>query len=152
MTVIFANVEDILLSNTVRISLICFFSMLMKWSWKAFLSSLEERQKECRLYIDRIGDILKVHMSSMGVYMVCTSTERRISVNSSSTGVLRQSSNRDQSFAVTETVQSWACIVSTGVILNLLLFFSRIKFYILAPSRRSCCAEPGLIKLSFGSE
>ncbi|EIN07872.1 hypothetical protein PUNSTDRAFT_103983 [Punctularia strigosozonata HHB-11173 SS5] len=51
VTVIFANVEDILLSNT------------------TFLSSLEERQKECRLYIDRIGDILKEHMSHMEVYM-----------------------------------------------------------------------------------
>ncbi|KAG0701413.1 Dbl homology domain-containing protein [Suillus ampliporus] len=37
-TVIFANVEDILLTNT------------------TFLSVLEERQKDCRLYIDHIGD------------------------------------------------------------------------------------------------
>ncbi|THG95777.1 hypothetical protein EW026_g5934 [Hermanssonia centrifuga] len=51
VTVIFANVEDILLSNT------------------TFLSSLEERQKECRLYVDRIGDLLKTNMSNMGVYM-----------------------------------------------------------------------------------
>ncbi|KAF7972256.1 hypothetical protein HWV62_18572 [Athelia sp. TMB] len=51
ITVIFANVEDILLTNT------------------TFLSSLEERQKECRLYIDRIGDILKNNMSSMALYM-----------------------------------------------------------------------------------
>lgn len=50
-TVIFANIEDILLTNT------------------TFLSSLEERQKECRLYIDRIGDILKNNISHMGVYM-----------------------------------------------------------------------------------
>ncbi|EKM56122.1 uncharacterized protein PHACADRAFT_209619 [Phanerochaete carnosa HHB-10118-sp] len=50
-TVIFANVEDILLVNT------------------TFLSSLEERQKECRLYIDRIGDILKTNISNMGIYM-----------------------------------------------------------------------------------
>ncbi|CAE6423462.1 unnamed protein product, partial [Rhizoctonia solani] len=50
-TVIFANVEDILLCNT------------------TFLSSLEERQKECRLYIDHIGDILAAHMGGMAVYM-----------------------------------------------------------------------------------
>ncbi|KAI0933423.1 hypothetical protein AcV5_005570 [Taiwanofungus camphoratus] len=49
--VIFANVEDILLVNT------------------TFLSSLEARQKECRLYVDRIGDILKNSMSDMGVYV-----------------------------------------------------------------------------------
>ncbi|KAL6308638.1 hypothetical protein BKA93DRAFT_822360 [Sparassis latifolia] len=41
ITVIFANIEDILLTNT------------------TFFSSLEERQKECRLYVDRISDILK---------------------------------------------------------------------------------------------
>ncbi|KAI0628815.1 hypothetical protein C8Q77DRAFT_1281081 [Trametes polyzona] len=50
-TVIFANVEDILLMNT------------------TFLSSLEERQKDCRLYIDKIGDILKTNMANLGVYM-----------------------------------------------------------------------------------
>ncbi|KAI1790449.1 Dbl homology domain-containing protein [Ganoderma leucocontextum] len=50
-TVVFANVEDILLMNT------------------TFLSSLEERQKECRLYVDRIGDILLTYMGNIGVYM-----------------------------------------------------------------------------------
>lgn len=35
------------------------------------MSSLEERQKECRLYVDRIGDILLSHIPNMGVYMVC---------------------------------------------------------------------------------
>ncbi|KAL5533504.1 hypothetical protein ACEPAF_5280 [Sanghuangporus sanghuang] len=49
-TVVFANIEDLLLVNT------------------AFLSSLEERQKECRLYIDKIGDLLELHMGSMSVY------------------------------------------------------------------------------------
>lgn len=39
------------------------------------MSSLEERQKECRLYVDRIGDILQNHMSNMAVYMVCVSVE-----------------------------------------------------------------------------
>ncbi|TFY54721.1 hypothetical protein EVG20_g9594, partial [Dentipellis fragilis] len=50
VTVIFANVEDILLTNT------------------TFLSSLEERQRSCRLYIDRIGDILDKHMLNMRIY------------------------------------------------------------------------------------
>ncbi|ELU37390.1 protein binding protein [Rhizoctonia solani AG-1 IA] len=54
-TVIFANVEDILLCNTVRAE---------------FSRSLEERQKDCRLYIDHIGDILDAHMNGMAVYMV----------------------------------------------------------------------------------
>ncbi|KIM28843.1 hypothetical protein M408DRAFT_8613 [Serendipita vermifera MAFF 305830] len=49
--VVFANVEDLLLTNT------------------AFLSQLEERQKECRLYIDNIGDLLEKHIGDMGVYM-----------------------------------------------------------------------------------
>ncbi|EMD34285.1 hypothetical protein CERSUDRAFT_117167 [Gelatoporia subvermispora B] len=51
ITVIFANVEDLLLTNT------------------TFLSCLEERQKECRLYVDRIGDILKSNMAQMTAYM-----------------------------------------------------------------------------------
>ena len=52
LTVIFANVEDILLANT------------------TFLSSLEQRQKACRLYIDVIGDILQENMTAMSVYTV----------------------------------------------------------------------------------
>ncbi|KAH7911883.1 hypothetical protein BJ138DRAFT_1062162 [Hygrophoropsis aurantiaca] len=50
-TVIFANIEDILLTNT------------------TFLSSLEERQKDCRLYIDHIGDLLEKHIPNMTVYL-----------------------------------------------------------------------------------
>ncbi|ORX36220.1 hypothetical protein BD324DRAFT_627945 [Kockovaella imperatae] len=50
LTVIFANIEDILLANT------------------SFLSSLEQRQKSCRLYVDVIGDILEDCMPSMAVY------------------------------------------------------------------------------------
>ncbi|KAF9806131.1 hypothetical protein IEO21_08793 [Rhodonia placenta] len=50
--VIFANVEEILLTNT------------------TLLSSLEERQKECRLYIDTIGDILRANMPEMDKYVV----------------------------------------------------------------------------------
>ncbi|WWC98979.1 hypothetical protein V866_005873 [Kwoniella sp. B9012] len=47
---IFANIEDILLFNT------------------SFLSSLEDRQKSCRLYIDWIGDILEEHLANADVY------------------------------------------------------------------------------------
>ncbi|WRT65306.1 uncharacterized protein IL334_002249 [Kwoniella shivajii] len=47
---IFANIEDILLFNT------------------SFLSSLEDRQKSYRLYIDKIGDILEDHLANAGVY------------------------------------------------------------------------------------
>ncbi|OAX41282.1 hypothetical protein K503DRAFT_712926 [Rhizopogon vinicolor AM-OR11-026] len=49
-TVIFANIEDILLTNT------------------TFLSVLEERQKDCRLYIDHIGDVLMTHIPNMHLY------------------------------------------------------------------------------------
>ena len=37
---------------------------------QSFLSTLEERQKECRLYVDHIGDILKSNIANMGVYLV----------------------------------------------------------------------------------
>ena len=40
---------------------------------QTFLSSLEERQKECRLYIDKIGDILNTNMANLSVYMVRSS-------------------------------------------------------------------------------
>lgn len=52
LAVIFANIEDILLTAT------------------SFLSSLEQRQKSCRLYIDVVGDILEEHIPRMRVYMV----------------------------------------------------------------------------------
>lgn len=51
LTVIFANVEDILMFNSF------------------FLSALEDRQKACRLYVDVIGDILAEHCQNFGVYM-----------------------------------------------------------------------------------
>lgn len=50
VSIVFANIEDLLLVNT------------------TFLSSLEERQKDCRLYIDSIGDLLETYMNSMAVY------------------------------------------------------------------------------------
>ncbi|KAF8842606.1 Dbl homology domain-containing protein [Paxillus ammoniavirescens] len=48
---IFSNIEDILLTNT------------------TFLSTLEERQRDCRLYVDHIGDLLERHMPNMRVYL-----------------------------------------------------------------------------------
>lgn len=60
VTVIFANIEDILLANT------------------AFVSSLEERQKECRLYIDGVGDILLKHIPNMKVYLVRSSCSQPV--------------------------------------------------------------------------
>ncbi|KAI0027714.1 hypothetical protein K488DRAFT_60641, partial [Vararia minispora EC-137] len=48
--VVFANVEDLLLTNT------------------TFLSSLEDRQRDCRLYVDHIGDILDQNIRNMSIY------------------------------------------------------------------------------------
>jgi hypothetical protein len=84
ISVIFANVEDILLTNT------------------TFLSSLEERQRSCRLYIDTIGDILDKDMVNMINYKV------RLSLNPlcisqlrwSDLGLLCQSGKRGQSVAI----------------------------------------------------
>ncbi|TXT04229.1 hypothetical protein VHUM_04227 [Vanrija humicola] len=50
LTVIFANIEDILMFNS------------------GFLSSLDDRQKESRLYIDTIGDILADNLINLDVY------------------------------------------------------------------------------------
>ena len=45
------------------------------------MSALEERQKDCRLYIDRIGDIVQSHMSNMAVYMeYCVNQSNAIKV------------------------------------------------------------------------
>jgi hypothetical protein len=68
VTVIFANVEDILLTNTVSTEVN--LSYKLSYAKQTFLSLLEERQKECRLYIDRIGDILQNHMGNMHIYLV----------------------------------------------------------------------------------
>ncbi|KAM0752107.1 hypothetical protein T439DRAFT_379225 [Meredithblackwellia eburnea MCA 4105] len=48
--IVFANVEDILMFNTV------------------FLSELEERQRVSRLYVDTIGDVIKSYMKGLDVY------------------------------------------------------------------------------------
>jgi hypothetical protein len=83
---IFSNIEDILLTNT------------------AFLSSLEERQRSCRLYIDTIGDILDRDMINMIAYKVrlflCLLYIGRFQLHD--LGLLRQSSGRDQGVAIFE--------------------------------------------------
>ncbi len=58
--------------NTVCVSFMCRYPVSHLPSQQTFLSSLEERQKDCRLYVDRIGDILKTSMANLGVYMVCS--------------------------------------------------------------------------------
>jgi hypothetical protein len=50
-TVIFANVEEVLLTAV------------------SFLSELEIRQKESRLYVTKVGDILDAHMKNMSTYL-----------------------------------------------------------------------------------
>lgn len=53
--VIFANVEDVLLTSV------------------SFLSDLEERQRASRLYVDHIGDLLITHLPQMKAYLpYCT--------------------------------------------------------------------------------
>ena len=48
-TVIFANIEDVLIAAT------------------AFLSDLEERQRAARLYVDCIGDVVERHLPALSV-------------------------------------------------------------------------------------
>jgi hypothetical protein len=38
---------------------------------QGLLSSLEDRQRACRLYIDRIGDILSAQLPNVYIYKVC---------------------------------------------------------------------------------
>ncbi len=78
ITVVFANVEDLLLTNTVRYCYSCSLNDLLtspSCGSQAFVSSLEERQKDCRLYIDKIGDILLSHIPNMAIYMVTSPIE-----------------------------------------------------------------------------
>jgi hypothetical protein len=84
ISIIFANVEDILLTNT------------------TFLSSLEERQRSCRLYIDAIGDILDKDLVNMINYKVRLPF-RSFCINLlrwSNLGLLCQSGERGQSVAI----------------------------------------------------
>lgn len=85
VAMIFSNIEDILLTNT------------------TFLSSLEERQRSCRLYIDAIGDILDRDLVNMICYKVrvLPSLCQPIAMVSG-LGLLRQSSKWDQSVAITK--------------------------------------------------
>ncbi|KAI6037322.1 Dbl homology domain-containing protein [Pisolithus microcarpus] len=53
-SVIFSNIEDIVLTNTIP---------------QAFLSTLGERQRECRLYVDDVRDLLETRMPHMRVYL-----------------------------------------------------------------------------------
>jgi hypothetical protein len=105
ITVVFANIEDILLTNTVSLpslhSVRVFTAML-----QAFLSSLEKHQKECRLYIDKIGDILLSHIPNMGVYMVGLLNSSYSSTLSSLSGVLRQSVCGNQNVAVSAGIEA----------------------------------------------
>lgn len=50
-TVIFANIEEVLFTSV------------------SMLSDLEARQKEDRLFVTRVGDVLERHMGGMGVYL-----------------------------------------------------------------------------------
>ena len=52
----------------------CIPNVIILNHFQTFLSSLEEKQKECRLYIDTIGDLLQRHMANMDVYTVCNHT------------------------------------------------------------------------------
>jgi hypothetical protein len=67
---IFSNIEDILLTNTVGLDCVRCMLWLILFPFKTFLSTLEERQRDCRLYVDHIGDLLERHMPNMRVYLV----------------------------------------------------------------------------------
>lgn len=69
---VFANIEEILLCNTVRNCI----ASLIRLSWcsfplQTFLSSLEDRQKESRLYIDTVADLIVSHAPNFEIYAVC---------------------------------------------------------------------------------
>ncbi|KAI5983026.1 hypothetical protein EDD15DRAFT_2376903 [Pisolithus albus] len=100
--VIFFNIEDILLTRT------------------AFLSTLEERQRECRLYMDHVGDLLETHMPHMRVYLDS-------SVNHANAGKVLQS-HRDANPELSTQLQ---CLREDPSARNLDLFS-----YLLVPMRR----------------
>lgn len=69
--VIFANIEDILLWSVVSREADesqLMDEMLSSMSTQTFLSDLEKRQRDCRLYIDHIGDIVERHAPGLDVY------------------------------------------------------------------------------------
>lgn len=90
---------------------------------QTFLSSLEERQKDCRLYIDKIGDILKTNMAHMGVYMVRLRAIILTDTASycSHSGLLCQSSQRSQGIAVIATSKPGNSRSPAGTLLSCLL-------------------------------
>ncbi|KAH0830093.1 hypothetical protein J3R83DRAFT_1428 [Lanmaoa asiatica] len=93
---IFLNIEDILLTNT------------------TFLSTLEERQRDCRLYMDRIGDLLEKHMPNMGIYL-------NYCVNQANAGkVLQQMRENNPVLAAQLKVCSWFRFVLHGATISLL--------------------------------
>jgi hypothetical protein len=102
ITVVFANIEDLLLTNTVCL-LRTHYSSRSDDCLQGFVSSLEERQKDCRLYVDRIGDILFNHLPNMGVYMVrgFESFGSPISTRGNNVGILCQSGHCHQGSSVT---------------------------------------------------
>ena len=85
-------------------------------SQQTFLSSLEERQKECRLYVDKIGDILKNNMANLSVYMVCVLVISLVirAQSRPCAGLLREPSHGHQGVAVPASVKSGAFGLSPG--------------------------------------
>ena len=121
VTVIFANIEDILLTNTVSSfrSYVCHYKLRF-FCFETFLSVLEERQKECRLYMDQIGDILLDHIPNMAVYMVISSSDISCFCSDRfSAGVLRQSIHSNQSAKIVERCESRARSPFTGGLLQI---------------------------------
>ncbi len=87
-SIIFANIDDILLFNTV------------------LLSDLEERQRESRLYINTIGDVIEKHMGSVGSHYrgYCLNQ-----ANAARTLSDLKTSDRSLNTLLDVGVVSWAC-------------------------------------------
>ena len=85
-------------------------------SRQTFLSSLEERQKDCRLYIDKIGDILLANMENLNVYIVSIGDQlgSAIPVDPACAGVLRQPGHGYQSATVLTPVKPRALSGPSG--------------------------------------
>ena len=100
ISIIFANIEDILLTNT------------------TFLSSLEERQRSCRLYIDTIGDILDKDLVNMINYKARLpfrpfyTSQLRLS----DLGLLCQSGERSRSVAIGKREKRRSCYSFAGML------------------------------------
>lgn len=68
----------------------------MNYPLQALLSALEERQRECRLYMDTVGDILRQHLPNMGIYLVPFPFFRTVPIFIQWSGILCQRRNRYQ--------------------------------------------------------